>query len=254
MPKRLYRSKANRVIGGVCGGLGEYFGIDPIIFRVLFLFLSPLFWIYFILWIFVTKNPNQIAATKGTAFWKILLIILFFFLPIIFTVVFFAGSIKILDSTNTEAPFSRFKNKYITSATDLVKDAHSKMEEVIKIQNNPNATDVERAKALSLIVSALSEYKQATEKDPTYIDAWSSLAVINQKLGDAIIGHQSSADIQDQTTLYNESARAYNHLGILYLQKGQKDKAIESFQQALKIVPSNNGTLKNNIQQALKAI
>lgn len=35
--KRLYRSRQNRMIFGVCGGLGEYFNIDPTIVRVLFL-------------------------------------------------------------------------------------------------------------------------------------------------------------------------------------------------------------------------
>ena len=34
-PKRLYKSKTNRVICGVCGGIGEYFGIDPTIVRLL---------------------------------------------------------------------------------------------------------------------------------------------------------------------------------------------------------------------------
>ena len=34
MTKRLYRSRDDRVIGGVCGGLGAYFGIDPTIVRV----------------------------------------------------------------------------------------------------------------------------------------------------------------------------------------------------------------------------
>lgn len=32
--KRLYRSRSNRVIAGVCGGLGDYTGIDPTIIRV----------------------------------------------------------------------------------------------------------------------------------------------------------------------------------------------------------------------------
>jgi phage shock protein PspC (stress-responsive transcriptional regulator) len=34
-PRRLYKSRDNRMIGGVCGGLGEYFGIDPVIVRVI---------------------------------------------------------------------------------------------------------------------------------------------------------------------------------------------------------------------------
>lgn len=38
--KKLYRSKKNRRIAGVCGGIGEYFNIDPTLIR--------LFWILFI--------------------------------------------------------------------------------------------------------------------------------------------------------------------------------------------------------------
>lgn len=39
-PKRLYKSKTNRVICGVCGGIGEYFGIDPTIVRLLCVLLG----------------------------------------------------------------------------------------------------------------------------------------------------------------------------------------------------------------------
>ena len=38
--KRLYRSKKDRIIFGVCGGLGEYFDVDPLIFRILFVLIS----------------------------------------------------------------------------------------------------------------------------------------------------------------------------------------------------------------------
>lgn len=34
--KRLYRSQSDRMVAGVLGGLGEYFNIDPTIFRLLF--------------------------------------------------------------------------------------------------------------------------------------------------------------------------------------------------------------------------
>lgn len=40
MKKKLYRSRTNKIIGGVCGGLGEYFEIDPVLIRVLFVFLA----------------------------------------------------------------------------------------------------------------------------------------------------------------------------------------------------------------------
>ena len=33
--KRLYRSKTDKVIWGVCGGLAKYFGIDPVLIRVI---------------------------------------------------------------------------------------------------------------------------------------------------------------------------------------------------------------------------
>jgi len=32
--KRLYRSRKQRILGGVCGGIGEYFGIDPVLIRL----------------------------------------------------------------------------------------------------------------------------------------------------------------------------------------------------------------------------
>lgn len=41
MRKRLTRSSTNRLVAGVCGGLGEYFGIDPTWIRLLFIFLTP---------------------------------------------------------------------------------------------------------------------------------------------------------------------------------------------------------------------
>ncbi|PXV88347.1 phage shock protein C (PspC) family protein [Lachnotalea glycerini] len=34
-PKKLYRSRTNRLICGVCGGLGEYMNVDPTIIRLL---------------------------------------------------------------------------------------------------------------------------------------------------------------------------------------------------------------------------
>ena len=40
-PKRLYKSRTNRVLCGVCGGIGEYFGIDPTIVRLLCVFAWP---------------------------------------------------------------------------------------------------------------------------------------------------------------------------------------------------------------------
>ena len=38
--KRLYKSEDNRVLCGVCGGLGEYIGLDPTVVRILWVILS----------------------------------------------------------------------------------------------------------------------------------------------------------------------------------------------------------------------
>lgn len=40
MNKRLYRSNSERMIKGICGGLAEYFNIDPTIIRLLFVALA----------------------------------------------------------------------------------------------------------------------------------------------------------------------------------------------------------------------
>ncbi len=37
--KRLYRSETDRMLGGVCGGLGEFLGIDPTLVRLIFVLL-----------------------------------------------------------------------------------------------------------------------------------------------------------------------------------------------------------------------
>lgn len=37
--KKFYRSKTDRAIAGVCGGIGEYFGVDPVIVRIVFILL-----------------------------------------------------------------------------------------------------------------------------------------------------------------------------------------------------------------------
>lgn len=61
MNKRLTRSVKDKVIGGVAGGLAEYFEIDPVLVRVLFVvslfFHGAGFIAYIILWIIVPQAP-----------------------------------------------------------------------------------------------------------------------------------------------------------------------------------------------------
>jgi len=59
---RLYRSRTNRVLGGVCAGLAEYFNIDPLITRIIWVLLllasfGTFTLIYLIMWIVVPKSP-----------------------------------------------------------------------------------------------------------------------------------------------------------------------------------------------------
>jgi phage shock protein C len=60
--RRLYRSRTDRQIAGVCGGLARYFGVDPTVVRVAFIVLAVLggssVAIYLALWIVVPKEPE----------------------------------------------------------------------------------------------------------------------------------------------------------------------------------------------------
>lgn len=63
MDKRLYKSSTNRVLCGVCGGIGEYFNVDPTIIRLIFLILicgwgSGLLF-YLIAAVIIPETPKQ---------------------------------------------------------------------------------------------------------------------------------------------------------------------------------------------------
>jgi len=59
--RKLYRSKTDRKVAGVCGGLAQYFNIDPTLIRVLFVVLAILggsgLVLYLALWIIVPNEP-----------------------------------------------------------------------------------------------------------------------------------------------------------------------------------------------------
>jgi phage shock protein C len=65
-PKRLYRSRSKRMLGGVCGGLGEYLKIDPTVMRVIFVILAFFYGasllIYLIMWVLVPEEPQSEAG------------------------------------------------------------------------------------------------------------------------------------------------------------------------------------------------
>ena len=70
MDKRLNRSQSDRMIAGVCGGLGEYLAVDPVwirLFFVLLLFATGIgFWAYLILWIIVPNEGRTVGAPGET--------------------------------------------------------------------------------------------------------------------------------------------------------------------------------------------
>lgn len=65
--KRLYRSRSQRMIGGVCGGLGTFLDIDPTIVRVILVILTFPFPItilaYFIMLLVVPEEPLNLPPT-----------------------------------------------------------------------------------------------------------------------------------------------------------------------------------------------
>ncbi len=64
--RRLYRSRTERMIGGVCGGLGVYFDMDPTLIRVLFVVLTlaggPGLIAYLLLLIIVPIEPGAASG------------------------------------------------------------------------------------------------------------------------------------------------------------------------------------------------
>jgi len=70
MSKRVFRSHESKVIAGVCGGLGEYFDIDPAWVRILFvltIFANGLGLLaYAICWIVIPARPLPIPGAAGT--------------------------------------------------------------------------------------------------------------------------------------------------------------------------------------------
>lgn len=72
MIPRLYRPRTDRMIGGVCGGLGLYFGIDPVIVRLLFVVLALTtgltFALYPILWLIMPSGAPAQTLPPGARF------------------------------------------------------------------------------------------------------------------------------------------------------------------------------------------
>ena len=59
--KRLYRSRTDRMIGGVCGGIARYLNVDPTLVRLLavigLVLMGGTFWAYVIMWVVIPEEP-----------------------------------------------------------------------------------------------------------------------------------------------------------------------------------------------------
>ncbi len=94
--KRLYKSRQNKVIDGVCGGIGEYFEVDPTIVRIFWVFLTLLggsgLFLYIIAMVIMPVNRDDAAAGQSPSssavnpdrrrYWGIVLILIGFFVLI----------------------------------------------------------------------------------------------------------------------------------------------------------------------------
>ncbi len=63
--KKLYRSRTDQKIAGICGGLGEIYGLDSNLIRIAFVFLAlithilPLVITYLIAWLILLEGPPE---------------------------------------------------------------------------------------------------------------------------------------------------------------------------------------------------
>lgn len=68
MTEKLFRSRKSRILGGVAGGLAEYFKIDPVITRILFIAFTLTngigVVIYIILWIIIPDEPMEVLINE----------------------------------------------------------------------------------------------------------------------------------------------------------------------------------------------
>ena len=88
--KRLYKSRRKRMIDGICGGVAEYFDVDPTIVRILWVLITLLggsgFVLYIAAMIIMPVNPDHLGTVQAVApangrsdrkrFWGVLLILL----------------------------------------------------------------------------------------------------------------------------------------------------------------------------------
>jgi phage shock protein C len=67
--KRLFRSRTEKMVGGVCGGLADYLDIDPTIIRIVWVVVTLMggagLLAYLVMWIVVPLEPESGAPVAG---------------------------------------------------------------------------------------------------------------------------------------------------------------------------------------------
>lgn len=63
MDRKIYLSDTNKKVGGVCGGIGEYFNIDPTLIRLIWVVITLMTWgtgivAYLIAWAVIPQSPK----------------------------------------------------------------------------------------------------------------------------------------------------------------------------------------------------
>ena len=85
--RRLHRSRTNHIIGGVCGGLGDYFDLDPVLVRLIWLILILFggvgLFLYLIAWVIIPvesesdqqEESESTVHTRGRLWWGLALVL-----------------------------------------------------------------------------------------------------------------------------------------------------------------------------------
>lgn len=66
--KKLYRTNEN-IFAGICSGMGEYFNVDSVFIRLIFIILFftsfPIIILYIVMWFIIPKKPRQIESNSN---------------------------------------------------------------------------------------------------------------------------------------------------------------------------------------------
>ena len=86
--KRIYRSQDNRILGGVCGGIGEYLNIDPLLIRIIWVAMIIVggagFFAYMVAWVIIPSGSQGSIKSTSNAGWYLGLALIIIGVALIF--------------------------------------------------------------------------------------------------------------------------------------------------------------------------